>query len=128
MQSVLTIILGILITTMPALAERGTLPPGDPAVYTKDLSSTNLPATYGAAGNSYATSLTGKSNVCIGNGASTMIYGTFSTTANCTGASDKFFVPASGNACFEYIKVNSRLCLRSASGTLSSGIINVMVW
>jgi hypothetical protein len=124
----LRLILALALLAPAAFANRGTLPPGDPAVYTKDLSSTNLPATYGAAGNSYATSLTGRSNVCIVNGASTKVYGTTSTASNCTGGSDKFVVPASGNACFENVKVNSRLCLRSSSGTLSSGTIDVMVW
>lgn len=128
MQSVLAIILGIFITTAPALAERGALPPGDPTLTTKDLSTTNLPATYGAAANAYGTSLTGKSNVCIVNGASTAIFGTTSTASNCTGASNKFVVPASGNACFENVKVNSNFCLRSSSGTLSSGSVHVMVW
>lgn len=114
--------------SFPNIAFAEKYPAGDSTIYTKDLSSTNLPATYGAAGNSYATGLVRKSNVCIVNGASTKIYATTSTVANCTGGADKFVVPASGSACFENVKVNSRFCVRSSNGTLSSGVIDVMLW
>lgn len=126
---------GILLSVLAVVAvprvgfgERGTLPPGDSTVYTKDLSTTNLPATYGAAGNSYATGLSGKSGLCLYNTSATKIYGTTSTVSNCTGGANKWVVPAGGGACFDYTKLNSNVCLRSASGTISSGIVDVVIW
>lgn len=128
MKRSILIFLALWMVPNVAFAERGTLPPGDSNVYTKDLSVVNLPATYGAAGNSYATGLIDKSNVCIINGAATKVYATTATASNCTGATDKWVVPASSSACFEWTRVNSRVCLRSASGTLSSGTIDVAIW
>lgn len=102
---------------------------GSPTLYSKDLSSTNLPATYGAAANTFASSLSGKENVCIVNGSGTKIYAVASAAANCTGAStDHYAVPGGGNACFERVRLNTNFCLRSSSGTLSSGVIDVTIW
>lgn len=116
--------------TFAALAERpaGSTPPGDPKLVTLDTSSTNLPATYGASVNSIATAQSGRSNICIGNGATTKIYLTTSTASNCSGAVDKWFVPASGAACFNFTKINSNVCARSSSGTILTGVIDVVLW
>jgi hypothetical protein len=103
-------------------------PLGDPAVYTKDTSSTNLPATYGASGNSYAASLNGKKDVCILNGSSTKIYATTSKVSNCTSAPDKFVIPASGASCFNNVRLSSNFCVRSSNGTISTGVIDVVLW
>lgn len=112
-----------------AFAERGSLPPGDSVVNTKALNTTNLPATYGAAGNQYSALGVGHSNLCIVNGAATKLYATTSATATCTGASDKWVVPASAAACFENTRLNKYVCLRSSSGTLSTSVdVDVVIW
>jgi hypothetical protein len=126
----LLLVLFSVLASLPAGAERpaGSTPPGDAAIATLDTSSTNLPATYGASANQFSSAGVGHNNLCVVNGAATKIYGTTSMTATCTAASDKFIVPASGAACWNYIKLNKYICLRSSSGTLSSGVIDLQFW
>lgn len=117
-----------LVLAFQSQAERRYFEPGVPTVTTKDTSVTNLPATYGAAANSYGSSLRGKSTICVTNGAETKLYVATSAVANCTGASDGLVVPASGHDCFENVLILANVCLRSASGTISTGIIDVVIW
>lgn len=126
-RSVISLVLA-LVFSVGAMAERGANPPGDPTLFSKDLSATNLPATYGAAANTWASALTGHSNVCAVSTVATKIYGTTSATANCTGGTDKFVIPPSGATCIERAKLNKYFCLRSSSGTLSSGVVDITIW
>lgn len=132
MKLVKSILFAILISfSLSAVADRGVLPPGNAKVYPKDTSTTNLPATYGAAANSYATSLTGVSNICAFSTVATKIYLTTSTVSNCTGAVDMFVLPASASTdpvCYHNVKINPNVCARSSSGTLSSGIVDLVIW
>ncbi len=123
---VLVAALGLIV--QPSFGERGTQPPKDPTIATKDLSSVNLPATYGAAANEYFTDALGKLNICVINGASTKIYGTTSATSTCTSGTNKFAIPANGSVCIEFVKLLKYVCLRSSSGTLSSGVIDAWIW
>lgn len=125
------LVLGLFLFGLGVIARaevRGVTSNGDSSVVTVNTASTNLPATYGNAGNAYGTGISGASHICIVNGSTTKLFGTTSSTALCTGAGDKLVVPASGNSCFDYLRVNSRICLRSSSGTISQGIIDVMYW
>jgi hypothetical protein len=126
----LLLVLFSVLASLPAGAERpaGSTPPGDAKLVTLDTSSTNLPATYGAAANSIATAQVGRSNICVVNGATTKIYLTTGTTSNCTAGLDKWVVPASGSACYQGTKINSVICARSSSGSISSGVIDVVLW
>lgn len=125
------VVLGLFLFGLSEIAHsevRGVTANGDSKVVTVDTSATNLPATYGNAGNAYGTSISNASHLCVVNGSTTKIYGTTSVTATCTGATDKYVIPASGSACFDYTRINTRICLRSSSGTISSGTIDVQYW
>lgn len=104
-------------------------PPATPVVASQKLSITNLPATY-AAGSELHTGLSGKNNICVINGATVAIAGALgSTAANCSGATDSIVIPSGGNACFENLAINSKVCYRSLDGAVNSAVwLYSMVW
>jgi hypothetical protein len=111
-----------------AYAERN-LPPADPVLVTRNTASTNLPATYGAAGNQFSAAGVGHSMICVLTETAEKLYVTTSATTNCTGASDKWVVPQGGTttapvgSCFPNTRLNKNICLRSSSGTISSSTV-----
>lgn len=118
-----------------AFAERWPLPPGTGVAIRRDFSSTSVGSSYGSSGNAVAgfTSLTGKSYIsCTSTAGTDLIFSMTTSVATCTGGSDNFFVPAapSGGIGFntvENITINGNVCVRSASGTANSGILNCII-
>lgn len=125
--ALLQLLTALMLFAMPAFAEGGT-PPGNPTASVRDFSSTNLPATYGASANQISAAGSGKTHVCLKNTAATYVFYTWSATTNCTGASDKGWVPDGDGVCFDFEKGNTNLCARSESGTLSSGKLYWKIW
>lgn len=104
-------------------------PPATPVVASQKFSITNLPATY-TTGSELHTGLSGKNNICVINGATVALAVALgSTVANCAAAEDSIIVPASGNACFENLAINSKVCYRSLDGVINSAVwLYSMVW
>ena len=102
--------------------------PGEALSYRVDLSATNLPPTYGAAANLYASPPAGRNNICGINGSGTKIYLTTSSVANCAGAASRWPVPANNSACYDRTRINTYVCAKSESGTVTSGIIDLVIW
>lgn len=93
-----------------------------------DTSVNNIPATY-TTGSAVFTGLSKKAHLIVNNATSTMLLlNTTSTATNCASGSDNVFVPPNQGIAVDYITIGSKVCVRSYSGTISSGLVEFMVY
>jgi len=99
-------------------------------VNNRDASGTAIPTAYGSAGAEVFSGLSSRSNIAVINNSSADIGISLGTTSsNCSGGTDNAIVPATGSSVFTGISINTKVCLRSLSGsTISSGFVRTMVW
>lgn len=82
-----------------------------------------------AGGSAQMTSgLSNKSHFCFWNTNSTLVIGALTDSACGSGTAENFVVPGSNGACFDNVGGKSKVCLKSSSGTLSSGVVYLTHW
>lgn len=90
-------------------------------------SSTNVTASYGSAG-TLLTGLVGKQHVAVINEASTDIAVSISGSS-CSGNTTDFYVLGSnGGVVLDNVLVSTKVCVKSTSGTISTGSIYGWAW
>lgn len=115
-----------------ARAERfGSLPPQPGTTTFRDASVTNIPNTY-TTNSQLLSGLSNIQHVYVCTNQAQEIAVAFSSAANCVGASDYLIVPggstASCSPAIQYMKSDSKLCVRGLNNPISSGKVYVTVW
>lgn len=94
-----------------------------------DMSSSNLTTSYANASSTLASSLLGKSNVCLFNTSATLIFGSVGASSCSVSSVNNFVVPANnGGICLERVRIKGAICAKSSSGTISSGHLYLSYW
>ncbi len=114
----------------PSFAESVYLAPSDMATLVDlDMSSSNLTTSYAGTYSTLASSLLGKSNICMFNTSSTAIFGSIGAASCSVSSVNNFVVPASNGAiCLERVRIKGAICAKSSSGTISSGHLYLSYW
>lgn len=119
----------LLALALPALATNNYYSNGVGAVGAIVSGTNNITTSYGTgAGSKILTGLSYKGNITVQNGTSTDIYVSFSTNLCASTNADEMVVKASSTNAKDGAHIGSQVCVRSSSGTISSGTVYAEVW